>query len=119
MIKYHIVNSVTIAELLPDSDRLRGPEDILDLLANVGYHNCDNLIIHSECLPADFFELKSGMAGEILQKFSNYRMKLAIVGEFSAVKSKSLRDFIRESNTRGVISFVPTVEEALSRLSNQ
>lgn len=61
-------------------------------------------------LPID---LKSGFAGEILQKFSNYRMKLAIIGDFSEIKSKSLRDFIRESNNRRTISFVSSIEEAL------
>jgi hypothetical protein len=58
------------------------------------------------------------MAGEILQKFSNYRMRLAIVGDFSEYKSKSLRDFIRESNRTGTINFVGTIDEALLRLDH-
>ena len=64
-----------------------------------------------------FFELKNGMAGEILQKFSNYRVRLAIVGDFSRYTSKSINDFILESNKTGHINFVPTVTEALLKLS--
>jgi hypothetical protein len=43
-------------------------------------------------------------------------MKLSIIGDFSEIKSKSLKDFIRESNKWGIISFVPTLEDAISRL---
>ncbi|WP_083996437.1 DUF4180 domain-containing protein [Desulfosporosinus acididurans] len=46
----------------------------------------------------DFFDLKTKLAGEILQKFVNYHVRIAIVGDFSGYKSKSLKDFIYESN---------------------
>jgi len=79
-------------------------------------NSVESMIIYAKSLSSEFFELKSGIAGEILQKFSNYRMKLAIIGDFSEIKSKSLRDFIRESNYRKIISFVSTLNEALSIL---
>jgi hypothetical protein len=44
-------------------------------------------------------------------------MRLAIIGDFSAVKSKSLNDFIFESNKYGRISFVSSREEAIRKLS--
>lgn len=56
------------------------------------------------------------MAGEILQKFSNYRMPLAIIGDFSGLDSKSLKDFIRESNKNKHVSFVGSFDEAMSVL---
>lgn len=90
--------------------------EMLDIMVDAGYNGCNGIIIHREGLHDDFFDLKTGMAGEILQKFSNYRMKLAIVGDFSQLKSKSLRDFITESNRRGTICFVTSAEEAVSRL---
>ena len=54
------------------------------------------------------------ISNEILQKFSTYNMQLAIVGDFENLQSKSLRDFIYESNKTGRILFVKTFEEALS-----
>ena len=63
-----------------------------------------------------FFDLKTGLAGDVLQKFSNYRMRLAIVGDFSRFSSKSLGDFISESNQVRRITFVPTINEALVQL---
>jgi len=56
------------------------------------------------------------LAGEILQKFSNYRMKLSVIGDFSGFMSRSLQDLIRESNRTGIITFVGSPEEAFSRL---
>jgi hypothetical protein len=52
----------------------------------------------------------------ILQKFSNYRVRLAIIGDFSGFKSKNLNDFFRESNRMGCILFLNDIEEALARL---
>ncbi|HEX2969733.1 MAG TPA: DUF4180 domain-containing protein [Bacteroidales bacterium] len=115
MLKYHAVNSLTIAEVV-DPEEISGPGEILDLMADARYNGSDRMIFHSKDLNPGFFELKTGIAGEILQKFSNYRMKLSIVGDFSEIKSKSLNDFIRESNRTGIITFVATMEEALERL---
>ena len=52
------------------------------------------------------------MAGDILQKFSNYKMRLAIIGSFS-YESKSLKDFIYECNKGKLVNFVKTLSEAL------
>lgn len=113
-IKYHIAaNGIKIAEILSGSDLICGPDDILDILSEAGYNNCGKLIIHERNLHPDFFDLKTRIAGEILQKFSNYRMSLTIIGDFKKFKSKSLEDFIRESNKRGVISFVDSFKKAM------
>ncbi len=117
MIEYHTRKFGEIAELLKDTVKIENADDILQLMADAGYtHDIKGMIIHADSLQPEFFNLKSGVAGEILQKFSNYRMKLAIVGDFSGIKSKSLRDFIRESNNRKIISFVSSLDEALSIL---
>jgi len=93
-------------------------EDAVDLLGNADYQGAQRIVIHQSQLHPDFLELKSGLAGEILQKFSNYRMQLAIVGDFRNISSKSLRDFIYESNKQGRIFFVETLEDALDKLSS-
>lgn len=58
------------------------------------------------------------MAGEILQKFSTYQVRLAIIGDFSKYTSKSLTDFIYESNKGKHINFVNSTTEALKILSS-
>jgi hypothetical protein len=116
-IKYHLIEGkVRIAEIVPGKNIIEGAEDILDIMADTRYNESDRIIIHQETLHPDFFILKTGLAGEILQKFSTYRMRLAIVGNFNGLESKSLIDFIRESNRKGVISFVTSTKEAISKL---
>jgi len=78
----------------------------------------ERVIVHKENIDESFFDLKSGLAGEMLQKVVNYRLRLAIVGDFSIYDSKSLKAFIYESNRSNTIVFVSTVEEALKRLSS-
>ena len=120
MIIYHTSRSGRkIAEIEQGSPVISEAGGMLDIMVNAGYNDCNGIIIHSDGLHNDFFDLRTGMAGEILQKFSNYRMRLAIVGDFTAIKSKSLRDFIMESNRRGTICFVASSEEALSKLDRE
>ncbi|HLO60446.1 MAG TPA: DUF4180 domain-containing protein [Bacteroidales bacterium] len=91
-------------------------QDALDMMAEARYQDCDNIIVKEEHLDPSFFDLKTGMAGEILQKFSNYRASLAIVGDFTKYKSKALQDFIRESNKFRRVNFVVSVEEGMERM---
>ncbi|MDL2257923.1 DUF4180 domain-containing protein [Eubacteriales bacterium OttesenSCG-928-K08] len=102
---------------LEDNQTICDPQSALDLLMDVkcGYE-CSKLVFPKEAFCADFYELKTRLAGEILQKFINYHSKLAIAGDFSCYSSKSLHDFIYECNSGSDIFFLPSVEEAIERL---
>ncbi len=106
-----------IAEVTSEKTVIGSVEDALDLLGNLYYQEFDKIIIYEKNITPAFFDLKTGIAGEVLQKFSNYRIRLAIIGEFDRYQSKSLKDFIFESNKIGQVSFVATLSEALIRLS--
>lgn len=94
------------------------PQDAVELIAAARYETgCQALILPKETLSEDFFRLSTGLAGEVLQKFVNYGMRVALVGDFSQYTSKPLRDFIRESNRGNAVLFVRTEEEARERLS--
>ena len=95
---------------------IQTPQEALEILINCAYQGAEKIIIHADQLMPDFFDLKTGMAGEILQKVSTYQLHLAIVGDFSQYGSKSLRDFIFESNKVGRVNFVASVEEAKEKL---
>lgn len=116
-IKSHSINNIQIAEIISENLVIETTEDGLDILGNVYYQGFDRMIIYEKNITPEFFDLKNGMAGEILQKFSNYRMRLAIVGDFSAYTSKSITDFMYESNNGKQVNFLNSVEEALGKLS--
>ena len=112
-IKIHTIDNRKIAEIISDDIVLQTVENAVDLIGNMSYQGFDKLIIHEENMISDFFELKNKIAGNILQKFSQYSMPLAIIGDFEKYESKSLNDFILESNKGKQINFVTTVEDGL------
>ena len=110
----HQKNGKEIVEISTNDLFITSTQDMLDVMANVP---SNIIVLKKEMVHESFFELKSGLAGEILQKLSNYFVKLAIAGDYSGYNSKSLKDFIYESNKRNQVIFVNTVEEAIERLS--
>ena len=108
---------VRIAEVKSAGIVIGQTQDALDLMANADYLGARKIMIREEHLDHAFFDLKTGMAGEILQKFTNYRVQLAIIGDFSKYPGKSIRDFIFESNRYGRINFVSSREEAIKKLT--
>lgn len=112
-VKPHNINNVKIAELISDDIIINSIEDGANLMADLYFQEYDKIIIQSKNITTDFFDLKNGIAGEILQKFSNYRMRLTIVGDFTQYTSKSIQNFIFESNKKGHIRFVNSISEAL------
>ncbi|MEK8126706.1 DUF4180 domain-containing protein [Paenibacillus filicis] len=90
----------------------------LDLMASVQYETgCHRIVLNKSLLSESFFDLKTRLAGEILQKFINYHVKIAIIGDFSGYASKSLRDFIYESNNGKDVFFLPTEQQGIEKLS--
>lgn len=106
------IDGTPIALITSGSTIFQNEQEAAELLMNCYYQGAEALVVMAENLPTAFFDLKTRLAGEVLQKFSTYRMRLAIVGDFGNIESKSLQDFIRESNRGGRIFFVQTVEEA-------
>ena len=102
-----------MAEIITDKVILRSTEDGLDLLGNLYYQGFDKIIIHEKNITPEFFDLKTKIAGEILQKFAQYQMPLIIVGDFSKYQSKSLNDFIFESNKSKQINFIKDLSNIL------
>ncbi len=115
-IQEHTLNTLKIAEIIADDIIIQNAEDALDLMGNAYYQGFDKIIIHQRNITPDFFDLKNKMAGDILQKFSNYRVRLAIVGDYSGFTSQSLKDFIYESNKGRHVNFVASTSEALNAL---
>ena len=92
-------------------------QDATDLLGNADYQGASRIIINEASLDPQFFNLRTGIAGEILQKASNYHKQLAIVGEYEKYNSNALNAFIVECNRGNHIFFVSDLDEALKKLA--
>ena len=111
-------NNVEIANVESSELLINDVQSALDLMATVRYEtDCDRMIINKSAISEDFFDLSTKLAGDILQKYINYQMKIAVVGDFSVYKSKSLKDFIYECNNGKDIFFLPDENKAIERLS--
>lgn len=87
--------------------------DALEVIGEALGQQAALVVIPVARLAPDFFRLRTGFAGAMLQKFTNYNLRVAIVGDISAYTEKSLplRDFVHESNRRGQVRFLPSDAE--------
>jgi hypothetical protein len=111
-------NEVEIAVVSSSEILITDVQSALDFIATIWYEaGCNCIILNKSAICEDFFDLNTRLAGEILQKFINYHIKIAIVGDFSGYSSKSLRDFIYESNNGKDIFFLSNEKQAVEKLS--
>ncbi len=116
-INSHNIKDKKVAEVIANGFIIHTAEDGLNLLVDLYYQDFDKIILYEKNIVPDFFDLKNGMAGEILQKFSNFRVRLVIVGDFSKYSGQAIKDFIFESNKLKQINFLSTLPEALNLFS--
>ncbi len=117
MFEKFTLNGKAVAIMKGKEKVLTDVQSALDLIMAAKYEADTNLVaVDKAVIAEDFFILSTGLAGEVLQKFVNYRTKVAIFGDFSQYTSKPLRDFIYESNKGNNIFFVATEEKAVERL---
>lgn len=114
----HLRDNGTDVAVVSSNERLiTDTQSALDLAMTVKYETgASNIVIDKKAVCEDFFILSTGMAGEILQKFMNYHVKIAIFGDYSGYTSKPLKDFIYESNKGHNFFFVSDKEEAIQKL---
>lgn len=114
-----IHNDIIIAVVSSDTVIMKDVQDALEFVMSVQYEtNAERIVLNQEAYADDFYHLKTGLAGEILQKFVNYHIKIAIYGDFRQYMSQSFHDFVYESNHGKNFFFVSTKEEAIYQLIN-
>ncbi|HFJ9437687.1 MULTISPECIES: DUF4180 domain-containing protein [Bacillus] len=117
-IKKLVIHGINIAVIKNDKVLISDVQTALDLMATVQYEvDSKHIIIDKSLISDSFFDLKTRLAGDILQKFINYRVKIAIIGDFSMYTSKSLKDFIYECNKGKDIFYLATEQQAVEKLS--
>lgn len=72
-------NGVLVALVEDEGKLITGPQEALDLAMTVKCETgAQRLVLPKRLVAEEFFILSSGMAGEILQKYVNYQIKLAV-----------------------------------------
>ena len=114
-LQIHKTPTAEIAEFRADHVLLASAADAHDLLMKVRGARADVIALHVANIGPAFFDLRTGIAGDVLQKFQNYRCRFAIIGDISAYtsQSESLRALVRECNRGKDVWFVPTLDTLL------
>lgn len=86
--------------------------DFTDVVGEALSVGVRHVAVEKARIDGDFFNLSSGLAGEVLQKFVNYRIAVTIFGDLSEelARSRALQAFVRESNRGGVVRFVERLD---------
>lgn len=99
--------------------RLAGAQDTVDLIGETWGLDVAWIALPLETLPAGFLQLRTGIAGELIQKIVQYGLKVAIVGDVTGASADgtALRAFMTESNRGRHVWFVRDLDELKERLS--
>jgi hypothetical protein len=92
---------------------------VLELIGDALGRQAEWVAVPISRLDRQFVTLRSGVTGEVVQKLTNYRLRLAVLGDITAytAASESLRDWVREANRRGAVWFVTDLDELAGRLA--
>jgi hypothetical protein len=117
--KFYELHGVRVLECVPDGSKLRTYNDAVELVGKSFEDRATVVVVPVECLDDDFFRLSTRIAGELIQKFVQYRRRFVIVGDISRHldESSALRAFVAESNRGMEVWFLASLEELNQRLA--
>jgi len=112
------IAGVAAAVIPAEGPALATERDATDIIGALYGREVDLVVVPAVRLDASFFRLRTGVAGGFLQKFTNYRLRVAILGDIAAeiAASDALRDFVRESNRGRSVLFARDVGELVLML---
>lgn len=96
--KLIVINGVKYVEGPLQGLLISNEADALNLVSFCGENDTNKLLLHAANLHEDFFELKTGLAGAVLQKFVNYGIKTAAVIPPEISQQGRFREMALETN---------------------
>jgi len=93
--------------------------DATGMIGEARSNDAPMVVVQADRPAAEFFQLRSGMAGEMPQTFVNYGLRLAIAGDISALteNSQALHDFVYECNRGNSEWFLASLAEVEQRFA--
>jgi hypothetical protein len=112
------VGGVTLVEGSAGEPFMAGAGDVNLLIEACFSSGAQAALLCAANLPARFFDLSSGQAGEILQKLRNYRIRLAVVCPPGSVTlSRRFEELMIEERREPHFGLFDTRDEALAWLA--
>lgn len=116
----HDFAGVRVFECATGGPPPRTAKDATDIVGEAWVHKAQMVALHADWLGDDFFRLSTRVAGEVIQKLQDYRLRVAIVGDIArrTAESKPLRDWVGECNRGRQVWFVASLKELAERLGS-
>jgi PadR family transcriptional regulator, regulatory protein AphA len=114
--EYQIVSleNRNLLECQPDGGVIIDEPAVLDLIGLCGEEEIDAVLLYDSNLPVEFFDLKSGLAGKVLLKLSNYSVRAAVVASPERIGHGRLYEFVLETNRGKEFGVLSNREDALN-----
>ena len=95
---------------------IRSIQDVPDVHGAV--FGADGLLLTEHELSPEFFDLSTGIAGELFQKCTNYQVRVGIVLEKPDAYGEWFSELMLEHRRHNLIRFFDAVESAMAWLSS-
>lgn len=96
---------------------LRSSQDIGDVIGTA--YGSQGLVLQESDLPPAFFDLKTGLAGELFQKLVNYQIQTAVVIDNPEKYGARFSELAYEHQSHPQVRFVKSLEEATRWLTKE
>lgn len=111
-------NGIDFAECSPVEKLITTEQDMVDLIGLCGYHQTNNLLIYAQNVDESFFDLRSKLAGAVLQKCMNYYMRVVMVLPSDIENNKRFSEMVLETNKGNHFRVFKNRDETVKWLTN-
>lgn len=117
--EYQIIKpgNKNILECLPNGGKIVDESTVLDLIGQCAEEEADIILLNETNFTEDFFDLRYGLAGKVLLKLSNYRVRAAAIIPPEKVGKGRFYEMVLETNRRNDFRVFPNREDALAWIS--
>lgn len=82
----------------PFTGVLSSEQDAIELVSACFSNDIDSLLLHERSVSPDFFNLRTGLAGAVLNKFQTYNIKTALIIQDMGLLEGRFKELVIESN---------------------
>jgi len=113
------VGGKRVLTVAPETATLGSERDATDLIGEAFGHEANVVVVPADRVAADFYQLRTRVAGDVVRKFQMYRIRLVVLGDITEhlAASDAFRSFVHEINRGGDIWFVQDNEELAAKLT--
>lgn len=113
------VGATRVLTVAPENPALGSEQDAVDLVGAAFGHEATVVVVPADRVAADFYQLRTRVAGDVVRKFQMYGIRLVVLGDITAhlAASDAFRSFVHEINKGRDVWFVENEEELAAKLA--